>query len=160
MKPKDNLLILFEELGGDASKITLMKRAGKASVCADANEHQLAVENWHNQSLSKSEKVHQASAVLECAPGQSISTIEFASFGTPSGTCGSFHKGTCHAPNSQAILEKVIIPISMHYCIICKPTTVKIIEWIFQTINVAELLRAGEMLGPHIEQLLWDRPMS
>ncbi|KAJ9674818.1 hypothetical protein PVL29_024006 [Vitis rotundifolia] len=98
-------VIIFEELGGDASKIALMKRAVK-SVCADANEHHPTLENWHTESPSESEELHQASVHLQCAPGQSISTIKFASFGTPSGTCGSFQKGTCHAPNSQAILEK------------------------------------------------------
>ncbi|XP_034674934.1 beta-galactosidase 5-like [Vitis riparia] len=121
LKPTQNLLIIFEELGGDASKIALMKRAMK-SVCADANEHHPTLENWHTESPSKSEELHQASVHLQCAPGQSISTIMFASFGTPSGTCGSFQKGTCHAPNSQAILEKNCIgqekcsvPISNSY---------------------------------------------
>ena len=120
MKQTQNLLIVFEELGGDASKIALMKRAVK-SVCADADEHHPTVENWHNESLSGSEKLHQASVHLQCAPGQSISKIEFASFGTPSGICGSFLKGTCHAPNSQAILEKVFIPITLT----CSIRTVK-----------------------------------
>lgn len=108
MKPTQNLLIVFEELGGDASRIALMKRAVK-SVCADADEHHPTAENWHNVSSSKLDKHHQASVQLQCAPGQSISEIEFASFGTPSGTCGSFQKGACHAPNSQTILEKVSI---------------------------------------------------
>nr|GMC56061.1 beta-galactosidase 3 [Ipomoea batatas] len=50
--------------------------------------------------------LHQAKVHLHCAPGQSISAITFASYGTPLGTCGSFKRGTCHAENSRKILEK------------------------------------------------------
>ncbi|KAK1356639.1 putative Beta-galactosidase [Heracleum sosnowskyi] len=46
---------------------------------------------------------------LRCEAGESISTIKFASFGTPLGTCGSFRKGACHSPDSHAIIEKMCV---------------------------------------------------
>lgn len=107
MKPTKNLLVVFEELGGDASKISLVKRS-ITSVCADANEHHPAIEDYHTESNGESARLHHAKVHLRCAPGQSISAIKFASFGTPSGTCGSFQQGTCHAPNTHSVIEKVI----------------------------------------------------
>ncbi|KAG6776519.1 hypothetical protein POTOM_020032 [Populus tomentosa] len=109
LKPKQNLLVVFEELGGDASKISLVKRS-TTSVCADAFEHHPAMENYNTESNGESERnLHQAKVHLRCAPGQSISAIKFASFGTPTGTCGSFQEGTCHAPNSHSVVEKECI---------------------------------------------------
>ncbi|KAK9271001.1 hypothetical protein L1049_026589 [Liquidambar formosana] len=108
LKPTQNLLVVFEELGGDASKISLVRRS-VSSVCAQTYEHHPAIENWHIESNGEPTMLHQAKVHLQCAPGQSISAIKFASFGTPSGTCGSFQKGTCHAPNSYAIIEKKCI---------------------------------------------------
>lgn len=61
----------------------------------------LNLKNWHTESQRPTQ------VLLHCEPGRSISAIKFASFGTPSGTCGNFQKGTSHAPTSQAVLEKV-----------------------------------------------------
>ncbi|KAG2698497.1 hypothetical protein I3843_07G153500 [Carya illinoinensis] len=105
LKPTRNLLIVFEELGGDASKISLVRRS-VTSVCADSYEHHPTIDNYSVEGHGESNMMHQAKVHLQCATGQSISTIKFASFGTPSGTCGSFQKGTCHAPNSLEVLEK------------------------------------------------------
>ncbi|XP_038716273.1 beta-galactosidase 5-like [Tripterygium wilfordii] len=109
IKPTQNLLVVFEELGGDVSKISLVKRS-VTNVCANALEHHHAAHNYSSQNFApESTMLHHKEVHLHCAPGQTISTIKFASFGTPSGTCGSFHKGTCHAPNSQAIVEKMCL---------------------------------------------------
>lgn len=106
LKPKQNLLVIFEELGGDASKISFVKRT-TGSVCADAFEHHPTVENWHIEDTGEGKMVQQVNLNLHCAPGQLISAVKFASFGTPLGTCGSFQKGTCDSANSHAIVEKV-----------------------------------------------------
>lgn len=107
LKPTKNLLIVFEELGGDVSQISFVKRS-VTSVCADVSEWHPNVKNLHIESYGKSEEFHKPKVHLRCAPGQFISAIKFASFGTPLGTCGSFQQGTCHAPTSYAILEKVL----------------------------------------------------
>ncbi|XP_050228465.1 beta-galactosidase 5-like [Mercurialis annua] len=105
LKPTKNLLVVFEELGGDASKISLVKKS-ITSVCADIHEHHPAIENYSTDSSSESSMLHQANVHLRCAHGESIAAIKFASFGTPLGTCGSFQQGHCHAPNTQSVIEK------------------------------------------------------
>jgi hypothetical protein len=100
-------LVVFEELGGDVSKISLVRRSVK-SVCAESYENHPTIANFSVEGHGESNILQQSNVHLRCAAGQSISTIEFASFGTPSGTCGSFQKGTCHAPNSLDVVEKAL----------------------------------------------------
>ncbi|KAG0456769.1 hypothetical protein HPP92_024557 [Vanilla planifolia] len=108
LQPSRNLLVVFEELGGDATKISLVKRS-VSSVCADVSEWHPTIKNWQIESYGQPEKFHRPKVHLYCAPGQFISAIKFASFGTPLGTCGSFQQGTCHSPNSHITLEKKCI---------------------------------------------------
>lgn len=47
---------------------------------------------------------------LQCAdPGSVIQKIEFADWGTPAGSCGSFHRSTCSAPNTTAYVEALCL---------------------------------------------------
>ncbi|KAH7851872.1 hypothetical protein Vadar_017638 [Vaccinium darrowii] len=46
---------------------------------------------------------------LQCPRNKKISKIIFASFGTPSGGCGSYAIGSCHSSNSRAIVEKACL---------------------------------------------------
>ncbi|XP_058110566.1 beta-galactosidase 5 [Magnolia sinica] len=105
VQPNRNLLVVFEEIGGDASGISLAKRS-VSTVCSDVSEWHPMIKNWHIESYGKSEEIHRPKVHLRCAPGQSISAIKFASFGTPSGTCGNFQQGACHSQNSYSVLEK------------------------------------------------------
>lgn len=100
LRPEQNLLVVFEEVGGNPARISIVKRS-VTSVCADVSEFHPTFKNWHITAKFHTPKVH-----LSCDPGQYISSIKFASFGTPLGTCGSYQQGTCHAPTSRAILEK------------------------------------------------------
>lgn len=139
LKPAQNVLVLFEELGGDASKISLMKRS-VAAVCAQVSEHHPNInKNWHSESESQKgaeeEITSKAKVHLHCASGQFISAIRFASFGTPSGTCGNFQKGTCHAPNSQAVLEKVYFKFSSLFFIFHFHFT-KLLNWSYKLISL------------------------
>ncbi|WOL17569.1 beta-galactosidase 5-like [Canna indica] len=108
LQPTRNLLVVFEELGGDASKISFVKRS-VSSVCADVSEWHPTIKNWHIESYGQPVEHHKPKVHLQCAPGQSISAIKFASYGTPLGTCGNFQRGACHSPNSNTILEKKCI---------------------------------------------------
>ncbi|KAM7263193.1 hypothetical protein ACFE04_000876 [Oxalis oulophora] len=108
LKPTQNLLVVFEELGGEPSKISLVKRS-VSSVCADVAEYHPTINNWEIESTRKKEVLHKRKAYLHCSAGQSISLIKFASFGTPLGKCGSYKQGRCHSPNSLAILQKKCI---------------------------------------------------
>ncbi|GLT39194.1 hypothetical protein SLA2020_134000 [Shorea laevis] len=108
LNPTQNLLVIFEELGGDPSRISLVKRS-VASVCAEVSEYHPTIKNWHIESYGKAEELHRPKVHLRCSPGQAISSIKFASFGTPLGTCGSYQQGPCHAPASHETLERKCI---------------------------------------------------
>ncbi|XP_058227609.1 beta-galactosidase [Rhododendron vialii] len=106
--PTGNLLVVFEELGGNPYGISLVKREID-SVCADIFEWQPTLTNWQLQASGKVKKPLHPKAHLRCAPGQKITSIKFASFGTPQGVCGSFREGSCHAHHSYDAFEKYCI---------------------------------------------------
>jgi hypothetical protein len=60
-----------------------------ASVCGTASE---------NESVS-----------LMCPAGQVMSAVVFASYGTPSGSCGSYATGTCDAASSVTVVEALCL---------------------------------------------------
>ncbi|XP_074353495.1 beta-galactosidase-like isoform X2 [Apium graveolens] len=105
LKPRGNLLVIFEELGGIPFGISLMQRK-LASVCADINEWQPTLMNLQMQHSGKVNQPFRPKAHLRCMPGQNIASIKFASFGTPGGTCGSFVQGSCHAQKSGDVFER------------------------------------------------------
>ena len=47
--------------------------------------------------------------ILTVPPNNVITSIDFASYGTPNGSCGAFTLGTCHAANSMSIVEAVFV---------------------------------------------------
>ncbi len=49
------------------------------------------------------------SVTLTAPVGMVFSSVIFASYGTPNGTCGSFTIGSCHAANSKTIVETALI---------------------------------------------------
>ncbi len=50
-----------------------------------------------------------ATATLTGPAGTVFTTVNFASYGTPSGSCGSFLKGSCHSTTSQAVAESYLL---------------------------------------------------
>ncbi|GMH03753.1 hypothetical protein Nepgr_005592 [Nepenthes gracilis] len=105
LKPTGNLMIVFEEWGGNSKWISLVKKE-ISSVCVDFYEWQPTLVNWRLQSYGKVNRPLRPKAHLWCAPGQTISSIKFASFGTPEGACGNYQEGSCHAHKSYDIFEK------------------------------------------------------
>lgn len=105
LKATGNLLVLFEEIGGDVTNISLATRSAHA-VCAHIDESQPPPVQSVTLSSSHSPI---AEALLECAAGQHISHIKFASFGNPRGSCGHFHHGKCHATDSTEVVHKLCI---------------------------------------------------
>ena len=99
--------MLFEESGGDPSKISFAtKQIG--SLCSQVSEsHPPPVELWNLYTESRI-KVGPVMS-LECPyPNQVIYSIKFASFGTPYGTCGSFNHGSCSSNKALSIVQKVL----------------------------------------------------
>ncbi|XP_042380353.1 beta-galactosidase 7-like [Zingiber officinale] len=100
LKPSANLLVLFEELGGDPRSIGV-ETMSIFRVCGHVSElHYPSV-------LSKNKDPY---ALLQCPQGRNISMIEFASYGTPLGECLAYPNiGNCHAPESEAIIKKACL---------------------------------------------------
>ncbi|KAG6534969.1 hypothetical protein ZIOFF_008883 [Zingiber officinale] len=107
-KSSGNTLIIFEERGGDPTKITFAKRH-ETMICSFISEDhpQLDLENW--DANGKDNAVGSALMNLKCPEGTSISSIIFASFGNPSGTCSSYSQGSCHYSNSISVIEKACL---------------------------------------------------
>ncbi|CAN0878016.1 Beta-galactosidase 1 [Linum grandiflorum] len=108
LKPTDNLLVVFEESGGDPNGIFLVRR-GVDTVCADIYEGQPTSWNYRMQASGKARKQLSPKVHLSCGPGQKMSAIKFASFGTPQGTCGSYREGGCHAFHSYDAFNKLCV---------------------------------------------------
>ncbi|KAK9099276.1 hypothetical protein Syun_026321 [Stephania yunnanensis] len=127
LKPTGNLMVVFEEVGGNPHGISLVKRTVQ-SVCADIYEWQPTLMNYMMQSSGKVDRPLRPKAHLLCAPGQKISSIKFASFGTPQGACGSFSEGSCHAHKSYDVFEKGTL---MQTCIGQQACTVDVTPEVF-----------------------------
>ena len=79
-------MVLFEEIGGNPSLVNF-QTVSVGTACGNAYEN-------HTLELS--------------CQNRPISAINFASFGNPQGTCGSFVKGTCESNHEAwSIIEKV-----------------------------------------------------
>ncbi|XP_027909643.1 beta-galactosidase 8-like [Vigna unguiculata] len=105
LRPEGNTLVLFEETGGNPEKITFATKQ-IASVCSYASEsHPLHVDLW-NSDAESGRKVEPV-LFLECPyPNLVISSIKFASFGTPQGTCGNFKHGNCSSNKALSVVQK------------------------------------------------------
>jgi len=97
LQPTKNVLVLLEEVGGDPSGISFRTRYVD-TVCAHVSQ---AHPTFNSLTLPELR--------LQCSSGQHISSLSFASFGNPSGSCGNFIKGSCHAVNSTSIVEKACL---------------------------------------------------
>lgn len=53
--------------------------------------------------------VENANATLTCPAGQTITAITFASYGTPTGSCGSFAASSCSAANSATFVQSACL---------------------------------------------------
>ncbi|KAI5666236.1 hypothetical protein M9H77_16089 [Catharanthus roseus] len=108
LKPSENILVLFEEMGGDPTQISFATRQIE-SLCSRVSEsHPLPIEMW--TSKQEAGKTAVPTMLLECpSPNQVISSIKFASFGTPRGSCGSYIHGRCSSNKALSTVQKACI---------------------------------------------------
>ncbi|XP_050899736.1 beta-galactosidase 8 isoform X2 [Lathyrus oleraceus] len=108
LRSDSNILVLFEENGGDPTKISFTTKQTE-SVCSHVSEsHPPPIDSWN----SDTESGRNIGPVLslDCPyPNQVISSIKFASFGTPHGTCGNFNQGRCNSNKALPIVQKACI---------------------------------------------------
>ncbi|XP_077249768.1 beta-galactosidase 3-like [Tasmannia lanceolata] len=103
-----NILVIFEEKGGDPTKISFSRRL-VTSICGLVSEDYPTsdFETWDKNTKYNDET--KPILHLICPKNTLISSVKFASFGTPSGTCGSYVKGSCDHPNSISVVEKICL---------------------------------------------------
>ncbi|THG08323.1 hypothetical protein TEA_015426 [Camellia sinensis var. sinensis] len=111
LTPTGNLLVVLDEEYGNPLDISI-GTVSITKVCGHvSNSHPPPVISWkaNNQISSmykKKQHGRRSKVQLNCPQKKNISKIIFASFGSPSGDCGSYTTGSCHSPNSRAIVEK------------------------------------------------------
>ncbi|KAG8096735.1 hypothetical protein GUJ93_ZPchr0013g37037 [Zizania palustris] len=105
-----NDLVVFDQFGGDSSKLSFTTR--QRSICAHVSEmHPAQIDSW----ISPQQKMKRPGPALrlECfREGQIISNIKFASFRSPSGTCGNYNHGECSSSQALAIVQEVCVGVS------------------------------------------------
>ncbi|KAK4754611.1 hypothetical protein SAY87_002715 [Trapa incisa] len=108
IKPSDNLLVVFDEEGGNPDTIEIMT-VDRDTICSFVSENfPPNVQSWSIQKkiIQTAEGGTKPSAHLQCANHKKIVAIEFASFGDPSGVCGDYTIGKCNSAISKKVIEK------------------------------------------------------
>ncbi|XP_076904052.1 beta-galactosidase 3-like isoform X2 [Bidens hawaiensis] len=100
-KPSGNVLVIFEEKGGDPTQISFSRRKVSA-LCAHVSEDHPSFVTDNMQNI-------KPRLELKCPNNTHISGFKFASYRTPTGTCQSYAVGDCHDPDSISILEKLCL---------------------------------------------------
>ncbi|WOG99698.1 hypothetical protein DCAR_0519053 [Daucus carota subsp. sativus] len=106
LKPKGNLLVLFDEEFGNPLDISI-DTVSVTKVCTHISESSDRIISSKGDKKKKQET--SAKAHLRCPPKKFISKILFASFGTPLGDCENYSVGRCHASNSKAVVERACV---------------------------------------------------
>uniref|UniRef100_A0A0A9EQS0 beta-galactosidase n=1 Tax=Arundo donax TaxID=35708 RepID=A0A0A9EQS0_ARUDO len=105
-----NLLVLFEETGGDPSQISLEVHYTK-TICSKISEtYYPPLSAWSRVANGRASVNAVAPELhLQCDDGHTISKITFASYGTPSGGCQNFSLGMCHASGTLDLVTQACI---------------------------------------------------
>lgn len=112
LKRSSNRLVILEEVEKGHPLGVSVDTVSTARVCGCVPESYLPpVVMWHGESSRGHEHRHGPTLQLQCPQGKHISTILFASYGTPFGDCKSYGLGSCHSPNSLAVVEKVHLSV-------------------------------------------------
>ncbi|KAK4405351.1 Beta-galactosidase 13 [Sesamum angolense] len=103
LKPKDNLLVVFEETGGNPEKIDILV-VNRDTICSVITEyHPPSVNSWERKGDELRALVNPVREVeLTCPDKKVIKKVEFVGFGEVDGACGAFKPGKCNS-NSKAI---------------------------------------------------------
>ncbi|PSS29520.1 Beta-galactosidase [Actinidia chinensis var. chinensis] len=108
LKPGKNLLVLFEETGGNPDGIEVLL-VNRDTICSFISEdHPPSVKSWerNGDQIQAAVEDVKTGAHLSCPDGKKIKLVEFASFGDPFGSCGNYVEGKCTSPNSKKVVEE------------------------------------------------------
>ena len=83
--------------------ITTPAAPSDVTICAGEDTNEIVVNRVCGT-------VTEGNALTLTAPtGFTFTSIPFASYGTPNGSCGSYTLGSCHATTSQSVVETALI---------------------------------------------------
>ncbi|KAI7737648.1 hypothetical protein M8C21_001781, partial [Ambrosia artemisiifolia] len=111
LKPKNNLLVVYEESSGTIDGVVI-NTVNRDTICSSIledyppNLDSWKIENGVLKALVENPKV---GAQLTCDPDKFIKEIQFVSFGNPWGSCGSYMQGTCQSPNAKKVVEQACL---------------------------------------------------
>ncbi|KNA15558.1 hypothetical protein SOVF_097110 [Spinacia oleracea] len=109
LKTKDNLLVIFDETGGNINTVEI-ETVNRDTICSYIGEDMPpTVMSWKRDKGDFIAAIDdlRPMASLQCPNNKVITRVEFASFGNPYGVCGYFLLGTCNSPHTQNIVEQV-----------------------------------------------------
>jgi len=110
LRASNNLLVILEETGGNPFEISVKIHLSEI-ICAQVSESDYPpLQKLVNVDLIREEGSANnmiPELQLYCQEGHTISSITFASFGTPRGSCQNFSRGNCHAASSMPTVSKV-----------------------------------------------------
>ncbi|KAG6653492.1 beta-galactosidase 13-like [Carya illinoinensis] len=108
IKPTENLLIILEEEKGNPEDIELVL-VNRDTICSFVTEyHPPHVKSWQRKDskIRPVVDIVKPAAQLHCPNHKKIVAVEFASFGDPYGSCGSFFTGKCSASITKEVVEQ------------------------------------------------------
>ncbi|KAL0358520.1 UNVERIFIED_CONTAM: Beta-galactosidase 9, partial [Sesamum angustifolium] len=109
LQASDNLLVVFEETEKNPFEISIKSRYTE-TICAEVSEnyypplHAWSLPKTSNGTISLKHTVPEIH--LRCDAGNTISSVKFASYGTPQGSCQNFSRSNCHSPNSFSVVSQ------------------------------------------------------
>ncbi|XP_074276233.1 beta-galactosidase 9 isoform X2 [Silene latifolia] len=109
LKESNNLLVIFEEIGGNPFEISIKSHTTHI-ICAEVSEsHYPPLSKWlTSDSIDGNIFINDTTPEmhLHCEPGYAISTA-FASYGIPHGRCQRYSIGSCHSSNSFNVVSEL-----------------------------------------------------
>ncbi|KAK4424055.1 Beta-galactosidase 13 [Sesamum alatum] len=110
LKPKNNLLVVFEETGGNPEKIDILT-VNRDTICSIITEnHPPSVNSWERKGNELRPLVKLVrEAELSCPDKKVITKVEFVGFGEVDGACGAFKPGKCHSTKALKDVESLCL---------------------------------------------------
>ncbi|XP_044508857.1 beta-galactosidase 13-like [Mangifera indica] len=109
LKPKDNLMVVFEEEEGGKPETIQIELVDRDIICSFIRDQHLpTVRAWEykNKQLLPAYDAPKPMAGLQCPTNKVITEVQFASYGDPVGVCGAFNFGNCSAPSTKEVVER------------------------------------------------------
>ncbi|XP_076936919.1 beta-galactosidase 14-like, partial [Bidens hawaiensis] len=112
LKPKNNLLVVYEESSGSIDGIVI-NTVNRDIICSlMLEDYPPNLDSWKIENgvfKPPAAEKSKPSAQLTCDPDKFIKEIQFVGFGNPWGSCGSYMQGTCQASNAKKVVEKACL---------------------------------------------------